>query len=105
LEIRVSVFCVSYMPSDNDVNFYYETLCEVNTILLHYCKVGTVIFAGDLPETLMLNSTLKPAYPRTKRLSFCPRLLKIIMCPLYTRILTATHIHTSRPALGLTTYL
>jgi len=61
------------------------------TLFYHIIVKLALLF---LLETLMLNSILKPAYPRTKSLSFCPRSLKIIIFPRYTRILIATHNYT-----------
>jgi len=33
------------MPSDNDAIFYNDTLYDIQSVFLHYCKIGIVIFA------------------------------------------------------------
>ena len=53
------VFCV-YMPADNDVSCYNETLCDLQAIFSHYCKLGTVIFAGDFNAQLDTDTRRPP---------------------------------------------
>ena len=36
------------MPSESYVNCYNETLCDVQAMFSHYCKVETVLITGDL---------------------------------------------------------
>jgi len=48
------------MPSDSAVKSYNETLCDVQSIFLHYCKLGTVIFAGDFNAQLDTDTRLPP---------------------------------------------
>ena len=50
-QLPLYVFCV-YMPADNDVILYNETLCDIQSVFSHYCKMGTVIFAGDFNAQL-----------------------------------------------------
>ena len=57
--LTIYVFCV-YMPADNDVILYNETLCDIQSVFSHYCKMGTVIFAGDFNAQLDTDSRQTP---------------------------------------------
>jgi len=58
-QLPLYVLCV-YMPSDNDVILYNETLCDIQSVFSHYCKIGTVILAGDFNAQLDTDSRRSP---------------------------------------------
>ena len=45
------VFCI-YMPSNSDVKCYNDVLCDVHALYAYYCKLGTVVLAGDFNAQL-----------------------------------------------------
>jgi len=40
------------MPSDSDMNFYNDVLCDVQALYAFYCKLATVVLAGDFNAQL-----------------------------------------------------
>ena len=65
--IPLYILCM-YMPSESDVNWYNETLCDVQALFSHYCNVGTVLITGDLNAQLVTDSRLSQN-PKSKLLS------------------------------------
>jgi len=61
------------MPSDSDVNSYNETLCDVQSISSHYCKLGTVSFAGDFNAQIDTDTRLHPNQKSTILSAFIKR--------------------------------
>ena len=49
--VPIFMFCI-YMPSDSDMNFYNDVLCDVQALYAFYCKLGTVVLAGDFNAQL-----------------------------------------------------
>ena len=60
-QLPLYIFCV-YMPSDSDVILYNDTLCDIQSVFSHYCKIGTVIFAGDFNAQLDTDSRRTPLH-------------------------------------------
>ena len=58
-QLPLYVFCV-YMSSDNNVILYNETLCDIQSVFLHYCTLGTVILVGDFNAQLDTDSRRTP---------------------------------------------
>ena len=48
------------MPSENDVNFYNDMLCDLQAVVSHNCKLGTICIAGDLIPQLFNDARCYP---------------------------------------------